>query len=235
MPYPPADPRPPLPGLGAAAVPGGHEHQAGRRLWLIRHGETTGNSSVRYYGATDVPLSDLGRDQVRRLGPLVRAQRFGALVHSPLARAVESARIVLAALAAAPARIEAEELLREVDFGELEGKTAEEIAVEMPDFYADWRAGRIDAYPGGDSIEGFRRRVGEGVDRVLERHPAGDLCIVAHRGVVKNALVHLLGLPWDAVRTWSLDLGSATVLVEAGGRFVLDRYNLVAPEVSMLP
>lgn len=208
---------------------GGHEHEGGRRIWLIRHGETTGNSSVRYYGATDVPLSDLGRHQVGRLAPLLAEQRFAALVHSPLSRAEESARIVLGALRHAPDRVEHEAGLREVDFGELEGLTSSEIAVDMPEFHARWQRGEIDGYPGGETIAGFRARVAAGIDAVLARHPEGDLCVVAHRGIVKNAVVHLLGLPWQLVRTWCLDLGSATVVVQTERGFVLDRYNLVAP------
>ncbi|MGA0058334.1 MAG: histidine phosphatase family protein [Planctomycetota bacterium] len=208
---------------------GGHEHEGGRRVWLIRHGETTGNSSVRYYGATDVPLSDVGREQVRRLAPVLVEQRFAALVHSPLSRAEESARIVLGALRHAPSRVEPEHGLREVDFGELEGLTSGEIAADRPDFHARWQRGEIEGYPGGETIAGFRARVAAGMDAVLARHPEGDLCVVAHRGIVKNAIVHLLGLPWELVRTWCLDLGSATVLVESERGFVLDRYNLVAP------
>lgn len=215
--------------LGEAAVRGGHEHRAGRRLWLIRHGETTGESSIRYFGATDVPLSDLGAEQVRRLAPYLRARRFAAIEHSPLSRAVRSARIVCEILDEAPAVVAAEPLLSEVDFGALEGRTAEEIAVELPAFHAAWRAGRIDAYPDGESIEGFRRRVAQGVDAVLARHGTGEVCIVAHRGVIKNALAHLLGLPASMIRPWPLDLGSVSVLVADDGRWSLDRYNLVGP------
>lgn len=212
-----------------SAVRGGHEHRDGRRLWLIRHGETTGSSSIRYYGATDVPLSDLGREQMARLRPLLRTQRFAAIVHSPLCRAAESARIAHSLLDDPPPLVEVEPDLREVDFGALEGRTAAEIAAELPDFHARWQAGDIAAYPGGENVLGFRSRVAAAIDAVLARHPTGDLCIVVHRGVVKNALVHLLGLPPDLVRAWSLDLGSATVLVAERSRFVLDRYNLIAP------
>ena len=42
-----------------------------RRLWLVRHGETEGQSSIRYHGANDVPLSDVGRQQIRALLPLL--------------------------------------------------------------------------------------------------------------------------------------------------------------------
>lgn len=209
---------------------GGHEHHAGRRIWLIRHGETTGGSSLRLWGATDVPLSELGREQVASLGPFLRHVRFRALVHSPLSRARTSAQVVAGQLGASvPPAFECEEGLREIDFGEIEGQTVAEVQAERPDWHAAWMRGDIEGFPGGEALDGFAARVAGAIDAVLGRHPEGDLCVVAHRGVVKNAVCHLTGLPRLLVRAWPLDLGSATVVVEDGGRFLLDRYNLVAP------
>ncbi|MFO1052629.1 MAG: histidine phosphatase family protein [Planctomycetota bacterium] len=209
-------------------VRGGHEHQDGRRLWLVRHGETVGGSSERYFGSTDIALSALGREQVERLAPRLGSCAFAALVHSPLSRAVDSARILCERLAAPPGIVEVEDDLREVDFGDLEGLTRGEIEARFPGFFDDWRAGRTHGYPGGESSAGFRARVAAGIDRALARHPAGDVCVVAHRGVIKSVLVHLLGLSWAQVRPWSLDLGSASILVHAeGDRWTLDRYNLI--------
>ncbi|MBI5849800.1 MAG: histidine phosphatase family protein [Planctomycetes bacterium] len=100
----------------------GHEHRVGRRLWFVRHGDTTGGSSQRYFGATDVPLSDLGREQVGKLAPLARGWRPRALLHSPLSRAAESARIVLALLAERPGAIEVIDALREGPRGRVPGR-----------------------------------------------------------------------------------------------------------------
>lgn len=210
------------------AIPGGHEHRGGRRVWLLRHGETTGGSSQRYFGATDIPLSDVGRAQVARLANLLIDQDFAALVHSPLSRASESARIVLGTLRRPPLVIDIDERLRELNFGDMEGLNAAEIEDRFPGFFAEWRAGRTLGYPGGETTDSFRTRVAAGIDAALAHHAEGDLCIVAHRGVVKAALVHLLGLSWSLVRPWSLDLGSASVVVESDdGRWTLDRYNVV--------
>lgn len=219
---------------------GGHEHEAGRRIWLIRHGETTAGSSTRFYGATDVPLAELGREQVASLEPFVAPQRFAVIACSPLSRARTSAEVVRGLLHEPPAQpdfVVAEEL-REVDFGEIEGWTAQEIERDRPDWFARWQEGRIDGFPGGETLDGFFARVASGIDRLLAEFPDGDLCIVAHRGVVKNAVCHLCELPRSLVRRWPLDLGSACVLAapsgaaggpEGGRRHLLDRYNLCAP------
>ena len=64
------------------------------RLILVRHGETAGQSSIRYYGATDVPLSDLGRTQAREARNRIPGETFDAVWASSLSRAWESAQII---------------------------------------------------------------------------------------------------------------------------------------------
>ena len=64
------------------------------RILLIRHGETEGESSIRFHGATDVPLSELGRGQMRAAARALPDAAIDLVVASPLARAWEGARIV---------------------------------------------------------------------------------------------------------------------------------------------
>src|SRR5712692_967615 len=68
------------------------------RLIVVRHGETVGNSSIRYYGRTDVALSDLGRAQMRAavgwLQTKFGCNYFEPVFTSPLARATESVRLI---------------------------------------------------------------------------------------------------------------------------------------------
>ena len=86
------------------------------RVLLLRHGETVGRSSVRFYGATDVALSGLGADQVAAAARAIGSENFDLVVTSPLQRARRSARIV------APGReIQIEAAFREIDFGRWEG------------------------------------------------------------------------------------------------------------------
>ena len=117
--------------------------------------------------------------------------------------------------------------MREVDFGLLEGQTAEEIRAEHPEWFGSWQIGTAEAYPGGETLAGFAARVAEGIDAIVQRHPDGDLLIVIHRGVIKMALGHLLGLTRSSVRSWSLDLGSVSIVVDDDrGGWTLERYNI---------
>ena len=162
----------------------------GGRLILVRHGETVGNSSIRYFGRTDVPLSDLGRAQMlavaKWLKPNLRINHFDTVFASPLCRASEGARLIAGASVTV---VEIEEFV-EVDFGLFEGLTADEIRERHPIEFDLWNRDRLDpgfTYPRGESRAAFMERVGCGIERVLELYDAAasTALIVAHRGVIR--------------------------------------------------
>ena len=198
---------------------------AARRLFLIRHGETVGESSIRFHGATDVALSDLGRAQVRAVAEEVAGTRFVASIQSPMSRARESAEIVLAQLGERPTHIEEDVDLREIDFGRFEGMTDAEIKADSPEWHADWKAGAVAGYPDGDDIARFRERCAAAVRRFVVRHPEGDLLFIAHKGVINAAIHGLCGLPYAELGAEPMDLGSLWVLRE-GDPWTLEVRNL---------
>ncbi len=198
---------------------------AQRRVFLVRHGETVGNSATRFYGATDVALADLGRRQIAALIPRLADECFAAVVHSPLARATESAAILCAGLRTAPPSVESDATLLEVDFGVFEGKTIEAIEAADPQWFRRWRDGEAEGFPGGDVLADFRSRVARGFDALLARFPAGQLLVVVHKGVVKAVLAACLGVGFDQLRTWPLDLGSLHVLERIDGNWQLVERN----------
>ena len=64
------------------------------RLVLVRHGDTVADSSIRYYGATDVVLSRTGRHQAEAAARLIGDEAFDCVVASPLARAWQTATVL---------------------------------------------------------------------------------------------------------------------------------------------
>jgi len=187
-----------------------------RTLVLVRHGETVGNSSIRYYGRTDVELSEPGRDQMRAAARWLR-RRFGAaefapVIASPLRRAVEGAAIIAGIHRSI---VKVKEFV-EVDFGRFEGLTASEIEMRYPADFQRWNRDRFDpgfTYPDGESRADFARRVERGIQRMLEvidraaasasNVPgdgkggalAGDrlALVVGHRGVIRLMTNRLAG------------------------------------------
>jgi len=193
-----------------------------RRLWLVRHGETEGQSSIRYHGRNDVPLSHAGRQQIRALLPLLRGVPFCAVVHSPLSRAAESAAILAEGLSLDAALLRVDERLREISFGACEGMTREEIDAAHPTFWRDNEQGLLDAFPGGEPRGRFAARVAAAANELVGEPWRGDLLLVAHRGIVKHTIAALLSLGAAELDALGVELASVSVLREHDGAWRLD-------------
>lgn len=187
-----------------------------RQITMVRHGETVGDSSVRLFGATDVPLSNHGRAQMRQACAALRGVRFDRVVVSPLSRSRESAAILLDGSALDPTAVEA---FREIDFGDWEGWTVDEVATRDPEAHREWQRGDLSfAFPGGESRRGFHERVRAAVPDLLAVAFENALWVL-HKGIIKVALGALLDLPPEQVRDIPVDLGSIHRLVEQDGRW----------------
>lgn len=187
-----------------------------RRLWLVRHGETEGQSSVRFHGSNDVALSDEGRKQIQALVPWLSGVDFVRVVHSPLQRAAQSAAILASGCGVPPQRLQVDERLREISFGDCEGLTADEIAAAFPDFWKAHKAGVAEAFPGGERRADFAARVAAAAHDLAREPWCGDLLLVAHRGSVRQTLRALLGLQAGVADPFGVGLGSLSILREAG-------------------
>jgi broad specificity phosphatase PhoE len=186
------------------------------RITLVRHGETTGESSIRYYGATDAPLSALGETQMRRTGTALAHERFDAVLSSRLQRARRGALLVAQREPLALAAFD------EVHFGRWEGWTRAEIMARDADAFRVWeRQPETFVYPDGECRQAFHRRVSAGLAELLAAPPGDNLLLVVHRGVIAVILAELLALAPAARRALAIDLGSIHVVtraaVECGG------------------
>jgi len=158
------------------------------RIVLIRHGETVGESSIRFYGRTDVALSKLGCEQARVARRKIPGAGYELVVSSPLSRAWKTA---LLALPGCVVRLEAD--FREIDFGRWEGLTKEEIAELDPTLYEDWQRKRSSFdFPDGEPRADFRARVERGFERI-RGSAVSSVIVVAHKGVVRTLVEALAG------------------------------------------
>jgi broad specificity phosphatase PhoE len=149
-------------------------------LFLVRHCATAWSDARRLNGWTDVPLSEEGREQARRLRPVINAARPQMVFSSDLVRARETAEI-----AAGTTRIDRR--LREFDFGRWEGRRWEEIPIRGQQALEAFDT--VEA-PGGESMVGFRRRIAS-----FLRDLDVDRCVVVTHGGVIRAIGQGVGLP----------------------------------------
>jgi probable phosphoglycerate mutase len=143
-------------------------------LWLARHGATDWSDAGRLCGWADVPLNAAGRRQARALRARLAGRRFASVLASDLSRAAETAAIAIGGAVPDPR-------LRELHFGELEGRTWAELD---PGARAGLLAFEGFRAPGGESVEDLRRRV----LAVVHALPPGEHLLVTHGGVIRLLL-----------------------------------------------
>jgi alpha-ribazole phosphatase/probable phosphoglycerate mutase len=170
------------------------------RVLLIRHGEPEDDAHGRCYGRLDVRLSSDGRTHARHLSDIA----CDVVYTSPRRRARETAELLGAA--------RVDERLRELDFGELEGRTYDEIANERPELYRRWmnEPTRV-RFPGGESFDDLRARACSALAEIRAAHDGATIAVVTHGGVIRSALADALGLP--AERIFAFDVGYCSVSV----------------------
>jgi alpha-ribazole phosphatase len=195
------------------------------RLLLVRHAEPDESVRGRCYGRLDVGLSPEGRRRAEALGAALAETRPAAVYSSPLSRALETAAAVAAPLGLEPV---VDDDLRELDFGELEGLTYDEIRREHGELYREWMVRPAEVtFPGGEGIAGLRDRVLPAVARVRLRHEGEAAAIVAHGGVIRVVLGDVLGLGDGAVFRLGLDYGGASVVDWLDGVPIVRAVNTV--------
>jgi alpha-ribazole phosphatase/probable phosphoglycerate mutase len=180
----------------------------GTRLILVRHGAPEAAASGRCYGALDVGLSTEGVAQAARTAAWLAGAPLAA-VSSPRRRALDTAAPIARAHAL---EVRVEPALRELDFGELEGLTYDEVARRHPALWAEWMARPTEVtFPGGESYAMLRARVLAAADGLRRAHTGSAIALVAHGGSLRTIVADALGLA-DA-DVFRIDLSYAAVSV----------------------
>ena len=159
-----------------------------RTLYLARHGETEWNRIGRWQGATDIPLSDIGREQARLLADRLRDRRIARVYASQLSRALETAQIIAARLGAPTPT--ADPRLRERGYGAFEGLTREECAQRFPGVWEQYLVDRRVVPPGAEPqaevIERITAAMTEIAAEAEGQSEPGATLVVSHGGVIRS-------------------------------------------------
>jgi len=192
-------------------------------LLLVRHGETEWSLSGQHTGYTDVPLTDNGREQARRLAPLIARHSIAAAFVSPMQRAQETARLA----GVGGARVDAD--LSEWDYGGYEGVTTVEIHRTRPDWFlfTDGVVPGPPEHPGESPDE-----VGQRAERMLAKIDAalaeaeGSVVVVSHGHFLRVLAARRLGLPVSSAALFQLSTGTMSRLSTEHRRHVVAGWNV---------
>lgn len=207
-------------------------------LYLIRHGETEGSETKRYKGSIDVPLSENGIRQVERTAAFVAEQikasfhsrqlsylrdihanvpddqgetgEMKAVYTSNLSRAIKSGEIIAAPHCIIPVSIPD---LRERSFGIWEGMSFTEIRDQYPEEFNAWADNPLKYSPvGGESTLDMSHRVIAALEKIISSHDGQFVAIVAHGGVNRIILCHIMGVPFENIFRIEQDFAAVNVI-----------------------
>jgi broad specificity phosphatase PhoE len=169
-------------------------------IYLARHGETAWSLSGQHTGLTDLPLTERGEGNARRLGERLTGLTFAKVFTSPLQRAARTCE-----LAGFGAVAEIDRDLMEWNYGDYEGRRTVEIHAER----RDWQLFR-DGCPGGESPD----QVGARADRVVSRVRAvqGDVLLFSSGHFLRVFAARWLGLEPAGGRYFLLSTASLSTL-----------------------
>ncbi|OAH09421.1 histidine phosphatase family protein [Streptomyces jeddahensis] len=192
-------------------------------LLLVRHGETEWSRSGQHTSWSDISLTENGREQARRLGPLLASYRIGAVFVSPMKRARETAEL------AGLTETQIDPDLCEWDYGGYEGLTTHEIHGSRPDWFlfSDGVVPGPDGHPGESPEE-----IGARADRMLAKVDAaladceGNVALVAHSHFLRVLTARRLGLPPSGGALFQIATGALCRLSTEHGRHVVAAWNV---------
>jgi alpha-ribazole phosphatase len=190
-----------------------------KKLLLLRHAAHEAAHHPRFYGRTDLALSEQGRLQAASIALLINKHRPDVCFCSPLKRCLETS----AALSGMPTEILPD--LREVDFGSWEGKTFDEMQQLNPEAVQRWADFDLQfSFPDGDRLDDFLIRIRRAASTLVVC-PATTVLAVTHAGVICALLCHFLELQPRHYIHFKVDYASLTILELFGDRGVLAGLN----------
>jgi alpha-ribazole phosphatase len=202
------------------------------RLILIRHAEPDATVRGQCYGSLDVALSDAGRENANAAAAALAYVPITTVYTSPLLRARETATAIARQHQLPLVTVDD---LRELDFGDCEGRSYDEIAETMPDLYARWMSAPTEVvFPRGESFLELRERVAVAAARIRDHDVGGTAVLVTHGGVCRAIAADVLNLAPALI--FRLDIGYArTVVIDwFGGEPVVRLLNGHVAEVQSL-
>lgn len=194
------------------------DHRRKKKVYLIRHGLVESAYHGRFTGSTDVSLCESGRKQAFCLAEKIQTIKPDLCFCSPLHRVKETAQ---RAMASCETEIQYDKDLREIDFGQWEGKTFDEIERRYPQEVTKWSEFSSEfSFPDGESFKAFLDRVKRFATRV---EGAADHAVVVftHGGVIRSLICYWLNLPPRNYILFDIRPASITLIELYGNRGIL--------------
>ena len=168
------------------------------KLYLLRHGETDASRDGGYCGRSDPELTETGQRMAEDFAHAYQNHPWAGIYASPMRRTKATVAPLCNLCKLEP---QFRDGLRELDFGEWEGKTFAQAQQEYPDDYMRWLADAgWNAPTGGERGIEVARRALAVLDEIQGSHGLGDVLVVSHKATIRILLSAMLGIDIGSYR-----------------------------------
>lgn len=180
------------------------------RIILVRHGAPIAAAKGVVYGKLDVGLSEDGKAQIAETVRWLKKIDLSAIYASPRIRAAESAKLAAAQFGL---HVAVENRFAEIDFGDFEGASYDDVKNRFPEIYDLWMTRPTEVeFPNGESFSAMRRRVLKAIKELTMRHTNQTAAVFSHGGVNRIVLAEALSLPTENLFRLDQNYGCANVI-----------------------
>lgn len=173
---------------------------------LLRHGEVEGGDIFR--GSTDDTLTDEGWDQMQLT--LQGEMSWDVIISSPLLRCAEFAESLSDQ---EDIKCEVIDAFQEIDFGDWEGKSPDDVLKESDDVLKRWWAAPTQQTPPeGEDFHDFRARVLKSLKQITEEHQGKRILLITHAGVIRVILMYILGMQEENLFRLNVDYAALSTI-----------------------
>lgn len=195
------------------------------KIHIIRHAEKVkGAYHNPYLRHQDEPISDQGRQDAEKLWSYFADRPIAAIYVSEYRRTGETIASVAGRLGLQPV---VDRRLNEIDNGVIEGLTDEDIQARYPEVWRGFAERTVDfRFPGGETGEEVGSRVASFLDEKRRQHAGAEIIVVAHDGLIRLLVCHILGLP--VYHRWNFQIdfcGIVEIAAEGDAGWKLIRFN----------
>jgi probable phosphoglycerate mutase len=183
----------------------------GLTLYLLRHGETECSRNHAFCGAIDSELTTEGVEMAHAFAATYSSTAWEAVFCSPMRRTMETAKPLCGKIGMQP---QLRDGIKEIHYGEWEGKTPEVISNQFHDDYIRWSADPAWYAPnGGELAVTIASRAMGVIEEIKQLYSDGNVLVVTHKATIRIILCSLLGIDVGRFRyRWRCPVGSVSVV-----------------------
>jgi broad specificity phosphatase PhoE len=161
-------------------------------IFFLRHGETIASKTGGFCGTSDVELTPLGKIMANDFAVAYESVPWKAIFSSPMRRTIATAQPLCDLVGM---EMQLRDGLKEINFGEWEGKTLSEVNKKFHDEYMRWQSEPgWNAPPRGERAIDIARRSSEVIEEIEATYPDGNVLVVSHKATIRIILCSLLGI-----------------------------------------